>query len=327
MNPLHLLVLLVSLPLLLGGCGGEKQVVNFDLIEKREGIRYLKDSDAPYTGKVISLYDKGQKKFKGTYKNGKHHGLWVLWYNNGQKKAEGNYKDGGERDGLWAEWHDNGQKKWEGNYKDGKKYGIVTEWYKNGQKEEERTYKSDKREGLRVRWHENGQKATEGTYKDDKNEGLVVGWYEDGQKMFELIYKDGVEISGKTWYSKGEPGESWGEAKEAMKSIEPLMDLRTDTVKKFTDARRKAKKSIKKFLEGQEIVPDKERIENDDRIEVDERRRLLMSMPDEPYKFLKDLPEENLRVWLYAYDHYRKAKDSLSYVLSADQIISGKPQR
>ena len=128
MNPLHLLVLIVSLPLLLGGCGGEKQVVNFDLIEKRESIRYLKDSDTPYTGNLISLHDK-------------------------------------------------------------------------------------------------------------------------------------------------------------------------------------------------------ERKENDDRIEVDERRRLLMSMPDEPYKFLKELPEEDLRVWLYAYDHYKKAKNSLSYVLSADQISSGKPQR
>ena len=128
MNALHLLALLVSLPLLLGGCGGEKKVVDFDLIEKREGIRYLKDSDTPYTGRVISLHDE-------------------------------------------------------------------------------------------------------------------------------------------------------------------------------------------------------ERKENDDRIEIDERRRLLRSMPDEPYKFLKELPEEKLRVWLYAYDHYRKAKDSLSYVLSADQIISGKPQR
>ena len=127
MNPLHLLALIVSLPLLLGGCG-KKQVVDFDLIEKREGIRYLKDSDTPYTGKLISLHDK-------------------------------------------------------------------------------------------------------------------------------------------------------------------------------------------------------ERKENDDRIEVDERRRLLMSMPDEPYKFLKELPEEDLRVWLYAYDHYKKAKDSLSYVLSADQISSGEPQR
>ena len=133
MNPLRLLVLLVSLPLLLGGCGDEKQVVDFDLIEEREGIRYLKDSDTPYTGKAISLYE------------------------NGQKKQEVNWKD--------------------------------------------------------------------------------------------------------------------------------------------------------------------------DRIGVDEWHRFLRSMPDEPYKFLKELPEEDLRVWLYAYDHYRKAKDSLSYVLSADQISSGKPQR
>ena len=128
MNALHLLALIVSLPLLLGGCGGEKKVVDFDLIEKRESIRYLKDSDTPYTGREISLYDE-------------------------------------------------------------------------------------------------------------------------------------------------------------------------------------------------------ERKENDDRIEVDERRRLLMSMPDEPYKFLKELPEEELRVWLYAYYHYKKAKNSLSYVLIADLIISGTPQR
>ena len=49
----------------------------------------------------------------------------------------------------------------------------------------------------------------------------------------------------------------------------------------------------------------------DDRIGVDEWHRFLRSMPDEPYKFLKELPEEDLRVWLYAYDHYREAKESL----------------
>ena len=62
MNPPRLLVLLVSLPLLLGGCGSEKQVVNFDLIEEREGIRYLKDSDTPYTGNLIALHDKERKE-------------------------------------------------------------------------------------------------------------------------------------------------------------------------------------------------------------------------------------------------------------------------
>ena len=115
MKPLHLLALIVSLPLLLGGCGGEKEVVNFDLIEKREGIRYLKDSDTPYTGRVIALYDEGQKKFEGTYKNGKHHGLWVHWHENGQKEEERTYRSG-KREGLRVRWHENGQKATEGIY-------------------------------------------------------------------------------------------------------------------------------------------------------------------------------------------------------------------
>ena len=119
MKPANLLVLFISLPLLLGGCGGEKEVVNFDLIEKREGIRYLKDSDTPYTGRVIALYDEGQKKFEGTYKNGKHHGLWVHWYKNGQKEEERTYRSG-KREGLRVRWHENGQKATEGIYKNDK---------------------------------------------------------------------------------------------------------------------------------------------------------------------------------------------------------------
>ena len=94
MNPPRLLVLLVSLPLLLGGCGREKQVVDFDLIEEREGIRYLKDSDTPYTGKAISLYENGQKEHETNFEDGEVDGLSVYWYENGQKKLEVNYKDG-----------------------------------------------------------------------------------------------------------------------------------------------------------------------------------------------------------------------------------------
>ena len=119
MNPAHLLVLLVSLPLLLGGCGGEKQVVDFDLIEEREGIRYLKDSDTPYTGKVFTLHENGQKMYEGNYKDGKPDGLSVSWHENGQKWSEGNWKNG-KQEGLWVTWHENGQKEMEATYKDGK---------------------------------------------------------------------------------------------------------------------------------------------------------------------------------------------------------------
>ena len=91
MKPLRLLVLLVSLPLLLGGCG-EKPVaevkeevkpeepvaetkpelegVNEDELEERESIWYLKNSETPYTGKVFVLYENGQKKSEVNYKDG-----------------------------------------------------------------------------------------------------------------------------------------------------------------------------------------------------------------------------------------------------------------
>ena len=112
MNPLRLLVLLVSLPLLLGGCGREEPVgkvppveekvlevkeeakteapvtqvkpqlggVNMDKLEEREGIAYLKGSDTPYTGKATRLYENGQKQAEANLKNGKEDGLIAVSY-------------------------------------------------------------------------------------------------------------------------------------------------------------------------------------------------------------------------------------------------------
>ena len=59
MNPVPLFLIIVSLPLLLGGCGEKEAVaetkpkpegVNLEELEEREGIIYLKGSDTPYTG-------------------------------------------------------------------------------------------------------------------------------------------------------------------------------------------------------------------------------------------------------------------------------------
>ena len=118
MNPLRLLVLLVSLPLLLGGCGEKATVepvsevkpveekqqevkeedkpaepvaevkpqldgVNLDKLEEREGIVYLKGSDTPYTGKATSLYENGQKWSEANFKDGKEISS-KLWNSKGE---------------------------------------------------------------------------------------------------------------------------------------------------------------------------------------------------------------------------------------------------
>jgi len=200
MKNLLLFLIIVTLSLLLGGCGEEVTVepvaevkpelegVSEDEVERREDITYLKGSDTPYTGKVYQLYPNGQKEYEADFWNGKEDGLQTEWYENGQKKEEGIWKNG-EQDVLQTRWYENGQKKNEANGKDGKMDGLWSEWYENGQKKVETNYKDGKMDGLVVEWHENGQKKGEATFKDDE------------------------PISGKFWNSKGEPVDTYEEAK------------------------------------------------------------------------------------------------------------------
>ena len=150
MNPVRLLVLLaISLPLLLGGCGEKAKVepvaevkpkldgVDRNKLEIRETSYYLKYSDTPYTGKAYALHRNGKKFKKSNFKDGWFEGLQLSWYSNGQKMGEENFKDG-KQDGLSVSWHKNGQKMLEGNWKDGQKDGLYVSWHKKRAEEKRR---------------------------------------------------------------------------------------------------------------------------------------------------------------------------------------------
>jgi len=155
MKTFHLFAVLVTLPLLLGGCG-EKEV-NFEELEERESIWYLKDSETPYTGKVYSLHPNGQKKGEVNWKDGTPEGPATRWHKNGQKNTEGNWKDGKE-DGLTVGWYENGQKEYEVNFKDGKIDGLVVKWHENGQMKVESNFKDGKMvEGSAKYWNRKGE--------------------------------------------------------------------------------------------------------------------------------------------------------------------------
>ena len=111
MNPVPFILIIVSLPLLLGGCGEKAKLesVNAEEVEERESIIYLKGSDTPYTGKAYSLYPNGRKAQEELYENGKRHGLSVHWHEHGKKNAEGNHKNG-KLNGMYVMWWENGQK-------------------------------------------------------------------------------------------------------------------------------------------------------------------------------------------------------------------------
>ena len=182
--------LLSVLPLLLiVGCS--KPINESSLID-RNGVKYQKDSQKPYSGEVFRLYDTGEKLYQGTYVDG-------LLTQDTYLNKDGSVKEPIEgldsfdlRDevcyikgtnkpysGRIFSLHENGQKSDEGTLIDGELDGLRTEWYENGQKKEEVTFKDGELDGLGTLWYENGQKKEEATFKDG-NLILSKEWYEDG---------------------------------------------------------------------------------------------------------------------------------------------------
>ena len=115
------------------------RVVDFSKIQITNGIAYCINEDKPFTGTFIEIYENGQKKSEGNFKDGEFDGKVTSWHENGQKQSEGNFMDGKQ-----ITWYENGQKKSETNYKDGKKEGKYIKWSDNGQIEREEYYKDGK---------------------------------------------------------------------------------------------------------------------------------------------------------------------------------------
>lgn len=176
----------------ISGCDSE--VTNS--VQMRNNIAYLQNSDEPFTGRYITYFETGQKKFEQNLKDGKLDGLSTEWYENGQKKSEQNFTDG-QADGLFTTWYANGQKSSETYYKDGKINGISRKWtypLGNGRttgplEMTEGNYRDGKKNGSVIVTLD-GQKIREENYKDDKFDGLFAEW-SDGQLKIEKNYKDG----------------------------------------------------------------------------------------------------------------------------------------
>ena len=94
----HLIISLLLLSVLF--CQKEYNANNLNEID---GVFYTKDTYKPYSGKVFSLYDNGNKESEWTLKDGKLDGLYTLWYKSGKKWLQNTYKDG-KLDGLSTYW-------------------------------------------------------------------------------------------------------------------------------------------------------------------------------------------------------------------------------
>ena len=216
MKNLLLFAVLVSLPLLLGGCGEKATLdsVNHDELEEREGIYYLEGSDTPYTGKAYSLYPNGRKDQEILYENGKRHGMYVMWHEHGKKNAEGNHKNG-KLNGMYVMWWENGQKMNETLYENDKAVsGSEKYWNRKGEPHKEQQgglffvpynaiYMGDLnfREGLQ--YDKNSGQLFSGTAYNFEGSGYIQAIYNNGyivERVLKVVMNGvSVETAKEKW--------------------------------------------------------------------------------------------------------------------------------
>ena len=95
--------------------------LTMDDLVQRMSVFYKQFTDVPFTGEI----DEG--KYRGSLKNGKRDGFWLVYYDNGQLKAKGHFRNG-IQEGYWESYWDNGQLFTKGNSKNGKQEGFW-EWF------------------------------------------------------------------------------------------------------------------------------------------------------------------------------------------------------
>ncbi len=91
------------------------------------GVYISKDTNQPYDGPVFSIYETGEIKNDGFFKDGRPDGITRSWYKNKKIKSELRFKNG-KNDGLQTFWYDNGSKREEGTYNDGLRDGDKVEF-------------------------------------------------------------------------------------------------------------------------------------------------------------------------------------------------------
>jgi hypothetical protein len=105
-----------------------------DNFVSRYGLLYLKSSNDPFTGRILTV-DIGESgeyvSSDESWKEGRKHGKSSKWFSNGIKMYERNYREG--------RWH-----------------GSVTRWWPNGQKMYVRAYTNGVRHGSEASWRSDG---------------------------------------------------------------------------------------------------------------------------------------------------------------------------
>jgi len=110
---------------------------------KRKNPLLILPPDSTYTGEYTDKYDNGIVKFKGFFRFGKRHGMWMSFYPNGLKWSELHF-DKGLREGPNMTFDEIGKPVYEGFYKNDLQDSIWKYYDSTGSLAKKFVYKEDK---------------------------------------------------------------------------------------------------------------------------------------------------------------------------------------
>jgi hypothetical protein len=145
---------------LMAGCGTGEKPLTPEEIKQRDSVsraeqRRTADSlrktnpllivppDSQYTGEYVDKYPSGIIKFKGIFRFGERHGVWISFFPSGL---------------MWSEMH----------YEKGLRHGPNTTYYENGKKRYEGFYKNDLQDSVWVYFDTSGVEIERLLYKNNR---------------------------------------------------------------------------------------------------------------------------------------------------------------
>lgn len=180
-----------------------KAIPTTNLMTKKDGAWYLKNSSTTYSGNFIDYYLTGKKQGEGILFNGKLKGKRLLYYINGNVSDEIEY-DNGISNGLEQRFYDDGTLMQKGSFKNGKEIGVWEMYHPNGKLKQQTTFnKNGEIDGESISFYSTEKvkvayQYKNGVYLKDKIFDKIYKYYNEGQKYF----KNGDYKSAIKKYSK-----------------------------------------------------------------------------------------------------------------------------
>ena len=148
----------------------EKNCIYFNGIKEYEGNFIKNDNNVIKHGKGTEYYKNKNKRYEGSFQNGKHHGYGKEYYYDKEiLKYEGEFKnDLYDKEGK--EYDENGKIIYEGGFKNGKYHGKG-KLYRNGKVMYQGDFEDNKLQGKGVEFNENGEIVYSGEFKNNAYDG------------------------------------------------------------------------------------------------------------------------------------------------------------